>query len=758
MRVHGGIQILLGLSLLGLAVHAYGVAKVKVAVSLQNVSLSNLNVLYSEISGNPILAVTIGGPLLVTVVSLIAGLTHAVAGIGRFTQLDASDEKVSSFEDSNEVVDAVLRAQSPSKHQDGRGPLFQFIRSNFTERVDVVPRSLRGLVHDYLGYLTVVVIILGGLIVLRGSEISFGHFEHVGKLYFALPFAGLLMLFLIIVAGLRFAFAALLLTGRPESNILMDRQEFSAAGHPRTALEELRGAISQLDRGDRLVFEKEMELRQDPVTDVGQAQGSLILETPPRISEDQSKVSHWLGYAHSGIGAAMVFGGMFFMLKLAEVEAAARSFNIAPPILIIIVGLLAFSNGGQFFENAVRILRRRVYRSTIYGLELKGTVYRSEVGAGMADQDSFRSSSVAVRCELFVDYALAHCLSESDGGRGRRLLSLSLGQDLRQKLEALKRALTESQEKGASVLGMSLRSSPEVKEIAEANSVVFKTREAVTAAAQIQANQSGGGMINGRAQSPFTPTDPQSADPRTPLETAQGPVMSPFDEVEEPPSSQSLPNVSTASPEETVSIEVMDEAAPPGWSSPSADASPNGMPSDEAVVLPSGDIPEANRLPAPDPNQLPAPARPEFPKMPPKPADVPFVSMPGEPRGSEVPALNPSDLGAGDTSDKTSPEMPKQWGAPNVEAKQETNEIPASIANRPRISKTPPTAQFAPPSPISGLPAHLRSSAAISPKEAVSIVSSNDSRVSDTKDCPECAEVVKQAAIKCRFCGYYFDQ
>lgn len=28
----------------------------------------------------------------------------------------------------------------------------------------------------------------------------------------------------------------------------------------------------------------------------------------------------------------------------------------------------------------------------------------------------------------------------------------------------------------------------------------------------------------------------------------------------------------------------------------------------------------------------------------------------------------------------------------------------------------------------------------------------------DTKVCPECAESVKEAAVKCRFCGYRFDQ
>lgn len=28
----------------------------------------------------------------------------------------------------------------------------------------------------------------------------------------------------------------------------------------------------------------------------------------------------------------------------------------------------------------------------------------------------------------------------------------------------------------------------------------------------------------------------------------------------------------------------------------------------------------------------------------------------------------------------------------------------------------------------------------------------------DTKVCPDCAESVKEAAVKCRFCGYRFDQ
>ena len=40
MRIHGGIQILLGLALLGLGLHAHGVAKLQVDLSLSSVSLA----------------------------------------------------------------------------------------------------------------------------------------------------------------------------------------------------------------------------------------------------------------------------------------------------------------------------------------------------------------------------------------------------------------------------------------------------------------------------------------------------------------------------------------------------------------------------------------------------------------------------------------------------------------------------------------------------------------------------------------------
>ena len=135
LRLHGLTQAVLGIMLLGLGVHAYGEAKLQVDLTLKDASLENLGGLFGAISGNPMLAAKIGGPLLVALVGVIAGLTHMVAGVGRTTQPDHQERSKRLLDDKDEVVDALLHARVPSGKGTDGDSFFQFVRSNITDRV-----------------------------------------------------------------------------------------------------------------------------------------------------------------------------------------------------------------------------------------------------------------------------------------------------------------------------------------------------------------------------------------------------------------------------------------------------------------------------------------------------------------------------------------------------------------------------------------------------------------------------------------------
>jgi hypothetical protein len=325
-----------------------------------------------------------------------------------------------------------------------------------------------------LGYFITVLLILIGLFMLGGQTLQFGKFQNIGQLYLALPFTGSLMVILLFVAALRFVSAALLLPKTPDSDVLTSRQTFTRAGHPRTVFEELRGGLTKVCGGrfGDILEEQELTMEQDPMSDVGCARGSLIVESKPERIDNSSTTTTWLGIVHLFIGALIVLGGLFFMLKLSSITGGQDGFNLGPPIMVIFVGLLAFWNGGQFFENAVTLLQRGLYKSSIYAIEQKGTVYRNEVGAGMAESDSFRSSTVTVRGEIFIDYAVATCISESINGESRRLMELQTDDELKRGLEQLKQTVERSDQHQTPIMGIPIKDSEEVREIARANAAV----------------------------------------------------------------------------------------------------------------------------------------------------------------------------------------------------------------------------------------------------------------------------------------------
>ncbi len=87
--------------------------------------------------------------------------------------------------------------------------------------------------------------------------------------------------------------------------MLTSRQTFTRARHPRTVFEELRGGLAKVCGGrlGDILEEHDLQMEQDPMSDVGRARGSLIVESKPVRIDDASTTTKWLGMVHSFIGA-----------------------------------------------------------------------------------------------------------------------------------------------------------------------------------------------------------------------------------------------------------------------------------------------------------------------------------------------------------------------------------------------------------------------------------------------------------------------
>jgi len=421
-------------------------------------------------------------------VALVSGIAHALAGAEHTARLYLPAKVPDDFRDAN-LLSKSMREREILTYRSAPSNALRVLRAFFAEGVEFLPPSFRPTVSENIGYVPLAVIPILLVLVIISARGTLGQLlaAPIGRI----PFPTAWLLVVLVIGAFRLATAILLVPRQvPSAEFERANQTLGGAGHPETFLAELElksDEFRYMDIPNRIHRRHEVELVSDGATDSsGKIRGGILMETQP-IPEKQT---HRLpGYLFLAGGCVCVPLGLYLLCFLPFDLRTSRLDEFIlqrSPVLFleIILGWVVLRNGQRFFREAKTVLGRMLFSSDVFDIEFSGTFYRGEIGAGMAHDDSLRSTSTTIRSEVIIRYFAATCLTESVEFGKRELLETTVPEPLRERLRVLINTLEQHQDRGAKLVGIDLEGGKAVEQIAGANVQLHAAKEAAATQAK----------------------------------------------------------------------------------------------------------------------------------------------------------------------------------------------------------------------------------------------------------------------------------
>lgn len=480
LRVYGIVRLVIGFILILIAITAFRI--LGPSAEWQGIA-EELSVMLDQAEGRVSYGIRVFFTFIFAPVALLMGIVYFLNGLKYTARLYLPSKVPDDFENVN-LLSGSIRGREILTYQSAPTTALRFLRTFFSEGVDYLPPSLRPIASANTRYLPLALFPVALIIIVNGAQEALQNIFEVSALTIPFP-TTLLMLVLIIGAYRMFVTYQLIPQDIPSADFERTYQTLGGAGHPEALLAELElksESFRYMDIPNRIYRRSDVELESEGGSDSGKIKGRIFFETQP-IPEKQTH--RMPGYLLLVGGAVFVPLGLYLLcflpydFRLSQFDEFALVY-LPETFLHIIVGLVALRNGRRFFMDARIVLGRMLFRSDVFDIEFGGTFYKSEIGAGMARDDSLRSTSKAIRSEVIIRYYAANCISESVGFGKRDLLEATVDNSLKERIHTLKKAMEEHHDRGAKLVGIDFEGSKGIGQIANANIRLKATKDAAS--------------------------------------------------------------------------------------------------------------------------------------------------------------------------------------------------------------------------------------------------------------------------------------
>ncbi len=421
------------------------------------------------------------------VVAFIMGIRSLIVGIRDCLRIYLPSKVPADIREPKAALESLLKRElvSLAENDSLAGRVLRMLRG---DGVDYIPPALRHITMMNAAYLFKHILPVGLIMLVAASREFLAGALNVPGLNIPPPVA--LVVIVLGIGVVRLVTAVMLVPlEAPDADFERATQELGGAGHPEALLSKLEVVADEfryMDIPNRIYARDDVQLTGEGVADTGRVQGGTFFETQPVPADDPPRAG---GHVLLGSGAILTVLGVLMLANIPSfrgiVTGEQFAFLALPTVLMhIIAGSVALANGTDMLRQSRTVLARFRFRSDLFSVSFGGTYYRSEVGAGMAMNDTLRSKSLAVRTELLVKYNCATVITESVEFNPRDLIAALVDDQLKVRLAKLQDALELQQNVGAKLIGVDFEGNEAVARLASANVAMTAAKAAASAHAR----------------------------------------------------------------------------------------------------------------------------------------------------------------------------------------------------------------------------------------------------------------------------------